>query len=539
MELSRRQLLALAGAAPLAACTTRPSALDPTAARDAVPASLRAFDDALEGAMGAHSLAEWHAYTREGSAPEGGIAALQLAERDLFARARPVAERVHADSPEGSRARRAASLWLRGARGLDLVGDPETSRLAHELEERLNQHAFRQGERTLTRADLRRMSSDADPAARRASMEMTSQAHRAVVDVARALLRRRHAVARARNVPSWGDAMLDLRGISAARWDALDRALEEGTRDAYRQRLADGARARGITTLAPWDLTYALSEESSWADAALPAERALELVRSVLSAWGFDPDHPPVRVLVREFAFGGQTLSIRVPDDVRTVLRAQAGFRFHRTLLHELGHAMQATRTAVPEAIFKGYEWVPGISSPGFDEGMAETFARVFEDDAVLARFTALDAPQRARLVTATRRDALVSLRGTLASIAFERAALADPEQDLDALQRAMDRRYRGTDPPADTPPTWANTPFLATYPIYLQSYVLAALVSSQVHAALRARFGARWFSPEGARFVTESLFAQGESVAWEERVARASGRPLDARDLLASLSAA
>ena len=489
--------------------------------------------------MGEHSLAEWHAYTQEGTAPEGGIAALQLAERDLFARARPVAERAIAASPEGSRAHRAATLWLRGARGLELVGDPETSRLAHELEARLNQHAFQQGARTLTRAELRRMSGDADPAARRAAMEMTSQAHRAVVDVARALLRRRHAVARERGIPSWGDAMLDLRGIPPARWDALDRALEEGTRDAYRRRLADGARARGITSPAPWDLTFVLSEDLSWADAALPADRALARVREVLGAWGFDLDRPPVRVLVREFAFGGQTLSIRVPDDVRTVLRAQAGYRFHRTLLHELGHAMQATRTAAPEAIFKGYEWVPGVTSPGFDEGMAETFARVFEDDAVLARFSELDAGQRSRLLGSTRRDALVSLRGTLASVAFERAALADPEQDLDALQRAMDRRYRGIDPPADTPPTWANTPFLATYPIYLQSYVIAAAVSAQVHAALRARFGARWFSPEGARFVTETLFAPGEALPWEDRLARATGRPLDARDLLAHLSAA
>lgn len=495
-----------------------------------------AHDAEFEAAMGAHSLAEWHAYTQEGAAPEGGLAALQSAEHTLFQRVRPEAERVLRASREGTRAHRAASLWLRGARGLELVGDPETSRLAHELEERLNQHAFQQGSQTLTRSDLRRMSSDPDVERRRAARELSAQAHRAVADVATALLRRRHAVARERGVASWGDAMLELRGITPARWNDLDRALEAGTREGYRARLEEGRRARSITTLAPWDLSYVLSEDISWADAALPADGALELAKRVLAGWGFDPERPPVRVLVREFAFGGQTLSIRVPDDVRTVLRAQAGYSFHRTLLHELGHAMQSTRTTVPEAIFKGYEWVPGVSSPGFDEGMAETFALLIEDPEVLRRHSALDAAACERVIAITRRGRLYSLRNNLAAVAFERAALADPTQDLDALQRAVQSRYTLVDHPEGTAPTWANTPFLATYPIYQQSYVLAALVSSQVHASLRERFGARWYSPEGAQHVTRTLFAQGELIPWEQRIERSTGRPLDARDLLARM---
>jgi hypothetical protein len=533
---SRRQVLSLGLAAPLAACAPRPATrLAPP--DDEVPASLRAHDDALERAMGAHSLAEWHAYTQEGAAPEGGLAALQVAEHALFQRVRPDAERALRDAPEGSRAHRAATLWLRGARGLALVGDPETSRLAHELEARLNEHAFRQGERSLTRAEVRRMAGDARSDARREAMMLQSQAHLAVADVARALLQRRHAVARAQGVASWGDAMLELRGISPARWDALDRYLDAGTRAPHQRRLDEGRRTRGLTDLAPWDLTYVLAEDTSWADAALPADDALARVRRVLAGWGFDTESPPVRVLVREFAFGGQTLSIRVPDDVRTVLRTQAGFGFHRTLLHELGHAMQATRTTVPEAIFKGYEWVPGISSPGFDEGMAETFALLFEDPAVLHTHGGLDPEACTRLLAITRRQRVGSLRATLAAVAFERAALADPTQDLDALHRAVLSRYHGVAHGPDAPPTWANTPFLATYPMYQQSYVLAALVSSQVHASLRARFGERWYTPEGASYVARTLFAQGERVHWERRIAEATGRPLDARDLLARLA--
>jgi hypothetical protein len=168
---------------------------------------------------------------------------------------------------------------------------------------------------------------------------------------------------------------------------------------------------------------------------------------------------------------------------------------------------------------------------------MAETFALLFEDPAVLHTHGGLDPEACTRLLAITRRQRVGSLRATLAAVAFERAALADPAQDLDALQRAVLSRYHGVSHGPDAPPTWANTPFLATYPMYQQSYVLAALVSSQVHASLRARFGERWYTPEGASYVARTLFAQGERVPWERRIAEATGRPLDARDLLARLA--
>lgn len=528
-----RSLLLAALLLGCASSSTRPATAP--VARTATP-ELDAMEREFEALMSEHSLAEWHEYTGEGTPPEGGIAGLQTRERALFQRAsETVAELLRRDGVDPE-TRRRAHLWRRGIEGLALLGDPECTALVERYEHALNAHAFVRDGRTLNRSDLQRMSRSADPAERRAAWELTAALHRDVAPVARDLLRRRAAVARAMGSTSWGDRMLSLRGVEPAQWTTLARDLATRTEEAWHMVLTEGAQARRLDRVRPWDLDFVLQREGAVADARLPADTAVDRARRVLTGWGFDLDHPPVRVVVREFSFGGQTLSIRVPTDVRTVVRPKAGAEFLRTLMHELGHALQSTRTRTPYPIARGYEWVPGLTAPGFDEGMAEVSALLIDDDAVLARYTDLTPEERRSVLDEARRHELASTRALLAQVAFERAALDDPEQDLDALQRRIDHELRGVEFPDDAPPTWAATPFLATYPVYRQSYVIAAAVAAQVHAALRERFGDRWLSPEAGRFIAETLYAPGEMIPWTERLSRATGRPLDTDALVARL---
>ncbi len=506
------------------------------AAAHAVP-SLRSLNDELERLMREHSLAEWNEYTHEAVVPEGTLDRLRAAERALFDQARPLAEATLADRSAPVEDRRRAQLWHEGAMGLALVADPEIARLSQRIEAVLDAHVFERGGQRLTRADVRRLSRSGDAADRRAALEIESSAHRDVADLARQLFHRRAAVAQRLELGSYGDAMLRLRGIEPARWDALSTTLERATRGAYQEILASGARAAGLTHVTPADRMFVLSTNLDWTGERLHADDALAFARRALGAMGFDLDHPPVRVLVREFSFGGQTLAIHIPDDVRTVVRAQSGIGFYSTLLHELGHGLQGTRTRADEAIFKGYEWIPALTSPGFDEGVAEVFGTMTREPDFLARFTTLAADERTRLVEAQRHNALVSLRSLLVDVAFEREALAHPEQDLDALERRLSHEMGLLDVPEDTPPTWANSPFLGTYPMYRQSYVLAAMVAAQVHVALRARFGSGWLGADAARHVTETLLAPGEAVPWEDRLRACTGRGLEVDALIAALA--
>ena len=497
--------------------------------------ALAPLGDAYESLMRAHGLSEWNEYTHEApsGAPPGDIPS---AEHALFVRAQPFARMVAGDRDATATQRRVAQLWLDGALGLDLIADPEVARLSHLLEHQLDAHVFERNGQRLTRSDIRTLALSPDANDRRAALQLDAGVHREVVETARALLHRRVAVARALGVPSVGDALLRLRGIEPERWDALARAILTGTEASYARLVAEGARRIGASSVSVADATLALTQDIEWSNARLPADHAVDFARATLGDLGFDLDHPPIRLVIREFAFGGQTLAIHVPDDVRTVIRPLSGVRFYATLLHELGHALQATRTEVTDPLLRGYEWVPGLTSPGFDEGMAEVFGTLLRDASVLEAHTSLTADERTRLVEAGRGNALVSLRAQLASVAFERAALADPDQDLDALQRRFDHEIRGLDA-TDRPPTWAATPFLATYPMYTQSYVIAAAVAAQVHASLRGRFGSQWRTPASGRVISATLFGSGETLPWDARVRQATGRELSADDLLAELA--
>ena len=528
----------LASALALTACSGSSSTRTATtAATHPAPRTLQELNAELEQLMRDHSLAEWNEYTHEQPVAEGTLDRLRAAERELFERARPLADAIMRRDDAPIEDRRRAQLWHDGALGLALVGDPEIARLSHQLEATLDAHVFERNGQRLTRADVRRLAMSADANERRAAAELESGAHRAVADIARQLFIRRNAVARQNGVESYGDEMLRLRGIEPARWDELVRAVETSTRPAYQTILTNGARAANLAHVTPADSAYVLTVNLDWTNDRLRSDDAVEFARHSLGAMGFDLDHPPVRVVVREFSFGGQTLAIHIPDDVRTVVRPQAGARFYSTLLHELGHGLQGTRTAATEAIFKGYEWIPALTVPGFDEGMAEVFGTMTREPDFLARFTQLTPDERTRLADAQRRNQLVALRSLMVDVAFEREALAHPEQDLDALERRLVHEIRLLDVPADSPPTWANSPFLGTYPMYRQSYALAAMVAAQVHAALRARFGDQWLTPSAAQFVTQTLLSSGEGVPWEDRLRACTGTGLEATALVSELT--
>jgi hypothetical protein len=145
-------------------------------------------------------------------------------------------------------------------------------------------------------------------------------------------------------------------------------------------------------------------------------------------------DQPKIDLTIRQFAFSGQAIAIEVPKDVRLVVSPSPGSRFYGTLVHELGHAYAGTRTRPDHVLYAGHEWVPGLSDPGFAEGLAEFFGRLLDEPRVLKDFLGLNDDEATRLIQARRADGLIRLGRLLSSIAFERSALERPDANLDQL---------------------------------------------------------------------------------------------------------
>lgn len=510
-------------------------AVGPVSARAGSSASVRARLDALgeryQTLMVQHGTHEWQRYAGklvEGPAAQAAMERLRRQEVELFEQAR----RALRDAPAGSVAPRQVELWRAGATGLTLLGDPEQSRLADELEAVISNHRFEHDGKEVTRKELMQMRRSPDAAVRRLTRTIEHGLHLEAAPIARRLLQRRRALARSLGLESFHAALLRVRGVDRHAEAELARA-DRGTR---RSMARLRARMRDVVggSAAPWDVDFALDALTTPPpDERFPAESTLDSAFAFYRALGIDLKTPPIDVTVREFAFGGQAIGVRIPSDVRLVIRPMPGARFTTTVLHELGHAFAMTRTEVDHAITAGYEWVPGLMDPAYAEGVAEVFGRMFDVSEVLTKHFGLMRDEARQLIAQRRLMTLVSVRRSLASVAIERALHDDPDADLDRVSLDLERRYGPTRLPRDAEPVWATSPFLATYPAYTQSYLLAAMVAVQVRDALRARFGRRWLGPDGGVHLQSRLVADGARWTLREKLVRCTGRPLDAGPLL------
>jgi hypothetical protein len=529
--LDRRDFLRGLGALPLLPLTGTGCAHSP---RSAVARPDRADEMARLGAeyerlMTRHGLHEWTRYAGQAHASEAedaaAMRALRRQEQDVVTRAAALAR-----DPAAGLGAREIELWGRARRAMLLLSDPRASELADRLEATLNDFAFEHDGKKLTRGDLRALARSDDPAQRRLSHRLHGELHRAAAPIARELLRRRRALAAEQGIGDFYPAMLELRGVDPARFTRLLAELDARTRDPFARAFAEAKRATGLTAAAPYDGAYLAKGLGDFPDSAFPADGALAFAHRVWTELGVSLDPPRVRIDVRDFAFSGQAISVHIPTDVRLVVAPAPGARFYSTVLHELGHAFASVhiRTAAP--VLKGYEWIAGLTQPGYDEGLAEVFGNAIDERELMRELVpALDASQLVAALDGRRRAALLGFSGRLAAIQFEREALADPDQDLDALERRLQRDVQGYEVPDDLEPTWATSALLATYPVYAQSYLLAALFSHQVRATLRTRFGARWTVPAASAFLVETLVHDGAQTTMDQKLVRATGSPLAA----------
>jgi hypothetical protein len=492
----------------------------------------------LMGEHGRHQHARYAGTLKEGASTRAAMAKLRAEEQDVFREAAEIVKRfgVGIVSP------RRLDLWQKGALGLELLSDPRSAELSDELEAVVDAHQLVLDGHPLTRADLMQMQLSSDARVRRDVRRVVHQLHVKAAPVAAALIARRREVAKEKRLPSFWSALLEARGGDV---QTLERIFNELSRRSYRsyvEALTPMIHARGRLAwsrqlVLPWDLEFRVARAAPVRDERFPAERAFDTAERIFGALGFDLAAHGLDIRQRDFAFGGQTIAVHVPDDVRLVVRPMPGPRYYAVLLHELGHAVAAISTRTTEPLFKGYEWVPGLVDPACAEGVAEVFAQLLDEPRVLREMVGLDDADTQATLRARRLGALVRLRKTMVAVSFERVALERPNANLDALSLDVERRHSGTVVPRDTEPVWAASPFLASYPVYQHAYTLAAVMAVQVKAALTQRFGPDYLSPRAGAWLRDGLMADGARWTLREKLVRTVGAPLDPVPMLRYLN--
>jgi peptidyl-dipeptidase A len=214
--------------------------------------------------------------------------------------------------------------------------------------------------------------------------------------------------------------------------------------------------------------------------------------------------------------------------DVRVLANVEHDRYWADTMMHELGHG------AYDLGFDRSLPWLLRDCHLTVTEGIAILMGRLPWDAEWLRDIAGLDASEAAaidaRLRATQAAELLVFTRWVLVMTNFERAFYADPESDLAATWWSLVSRYQLVTPPArDRAADWAAKIHVACAPVYYHTYLYGNLVASQLRATLDRVAGGLVGRPEAGRFLTEQVFAPGESVRWDQLLERATGEPLTA----------
>lgn len=390
-----------------------------------------------------------------------------------------------------------------------------------------------------------------DVALRAEAWRASKEVGAAVAADVRELARLRNRIAKALGYPDHYALSLARQDLPRETLEAFLAAMDAGTEKpfaAYKAAL-DARLARRFHTkeadLRPWHYEDPFFQEAPEAgrpplDPLFASKDLVDLTNRTFDGVGLDVRSSIARsdLLPREgkcqHAF---CTHIDREGDVRVLCNNRPDERWAGTMLHEYGHAVYDLE------IDRALPWMlrtpPHMAST---EAIAMLFGRLSKDEAWLVPFLGLSKPDAARISEAVRvafsEGMLVMTRWVLVMVRFEQALYADPERDLDTLWWDLVEKFqRVRRPDGRKAPDWAAKIHVATAPVYYHSYLMGECIASQVSHAIRTTTGKGLVAnPAAGPWLREKWFRPGSSLPWNDHLAAATGRPLDASVLLSDM---
>jgi peptidyl-dipeptidase A len=381
-----------------------------------------------------------------------------------------------------------------------------------------------------------------DSGERRTAWEASKQVGAEVVGRVRRLVEVRNEAARRLGYPHFYAMSLALGELSEERLfgllDELDRLTAEpfaGMKAALDERL----RARfGVEGLMPWHYADPFFQDAP-REAGVdldPLLKGKDLTALTLATYdGLGMDLRPVVDRSDLFTREGKNqhafcLSVDRGDDVRVLCNVIDNERWASTMLHEFGHAAYD--------VHLGADLPWALRRPAHSlttEAVAQLFGRLSRTTGWLRDVAGVAGEDVAGLDEQVheglRAHMLVFARWVLVMCHFERGLYAQPDADHDTRWWDLVERFQlVTRPPGRKAPDWAAKLHLALAPVYYQNYVLGELFASQLQAAVEARGGRLYDSPETGEWLRRSVFEPGARLRWDRLVEQATGEPISAR---------
>lgn len=299
--------------------------------------------------------------------------------------------------------------------------------------------------------------------------------------------------------------------------------IERETRAPYEAACKDLEALLGVERLEPWDIAYGVDIVSPLPPETFDQESAQARVDKLLSGWGFSTAATQIPAMrCDSFGMGGLCFGIEPGREVAILFAPAAGPRFYRTFFHEYGHAMHFRNAGQNNILLN-------VEDMAFNEGMAVFFESFVSDDAwVRASFPDLSEADTQAYLKHARYAALVWMRRLLANVRFEHALYATPDLDADAYYRELQKTCCRFELAPDAGAYWAADQMTLSLPINWHNYVIAELIARQTREFLVARDGALLDNPRVGEFLMTQYYLPGATRNWPDKIAAATGKPLD-----------
>ncbi len=258
----------------------------------------------------------------------------------------------------------------------------------------------------------------------------------------------------------------------------------------------------------------------------------IELVKESLHNIGINYDELPAKLVEMELpdGIGGQGLMINIPNDFRAVMTLGMDIS---VWMHEMGHGLHGLYNSINTPILEGYEWIPGNGNGAFAEGMAETNARFAQNIEWQIKYTELTEDEIIKRKELVNKYAPVFIRYHLFYCLRELNLYLNPEKPFEEIDLELAKKYFLIET-NDLHLRGLKDMIYVSYPLYLQNYLLADLVSTQIHTTLEEKFGKDYaFNKDVGKYLADKFYSKGEYFDWNTRLENGTGKPLDIEQYL------
>jgi len=342
------------------------------------------------------------------------------------------------------------------------------------------------------------------------------------------LMELRNSRSRGLGFDNFAELVLEVSGIGADWFYEFVEKIDAATAVPYARLLEELKQELGKSEIEARDigklfgLYYITNQGTSIAE-----DKMNVLIKETIEGIGIKYDDLSVEIVEQDLpgGVGGQSLAIRIPEDFKVVVRDELSF-FDR--VHELGHGAQYTFTAIGYPILEGYEWCLGSDCGAYSEGIAETLAKFARNDEWQKRNAGMSEEDLIAQKGILRQYMPLYLRYLLVESMYEIALYDDLARDHLEIWQMLHMKYLSLEGSTARPIPFANI-IHVSYPVYVQNYLIADVISWQVHETLEDRFGSGYaFDTRVGPFLKENFYADGGVYPWQMRMKRATGRELD-----------